>query len=138
MVALRASEAEQGLRPHEFGPAAEDRLTRCGTPATDRFPVSGPVPLPRTGARHAGADMDCVREALNRSTACAVIETFLHANADAPTRADRPLGRLSVQGGLAEGGDSGRIAEFLAGSRRTGERGDLRAIRVRGPADPAR
>ncbi len=67
----------------------------------------------RAVARYAEADMAYAREALAEPTAHEVIESFLRANADALTRADRPSGCLSVQGGLAEGGDSGRIARFL-------------------------
>lgn len=76
----------------------------------------------RAVARYAEHDMAYAREALAEPTAYAVIESFLRANADALTRADRPSGCLSVQGGLAEGGDSGRIATFLADSRLAGER----------------
>ncbi|SEN88168.1 TetR/AcrR family transcriptional regulator [Actinacidiphila rubida] len=75
----------------------------------------------RAVARYAEADMAYAREALTRPTAYDVIETFLRANADALTRPDRPAGCLSVQGGLAEGGDHGHIARFLAGSRLAGE-----------------
>ncbi|OIJ68326.1 TetR family transcriptional regulator [Streptomyces mangrovisoli] len=76
----------------------------------------------RAVARYAEADMAYARAALAQPTAYAVVETFLRANADALTRPDRPSGCLSVQGGLAEGGDSGRIASFLAESRLAGER----------------
>ncbi|MER6272436.1 TetR/AcrR family transcriptional regulator [Streptomyces sp900105755] len=76
----------------------------------------------RAVARYAEADMAYARDALTRPTAYAVIEAFLRANADALTRADRPPGCLSVQGGLAEGGDNGHIAGFLAESRLAGER----------------
>ncbi|MCG7203371.1 TetR/AcrR family transcriptional regulator [Streptomyces arenae] len=75
----------------------------------------------RAVARYAEADMAYAREALTRPTGYAVIAAFLHANVDAITRADRPAGCLSVQGGLADGGDNGRIAEFLAASRLAGE-----------------
>ncbi|GAA5026686.1 TetR/AcrR family transcriptional regulator [Streptomyces siamensis] len=75
----------------------------------------------RAVARYALADMAYAREALTQPTAYAVIETFLRANADAITRADRPPGCLSVQGGLAEGGENGHIAKFLADSRLAGE-----------------
>ncbi|MEU6841676.1 TetR/AcrR family transcriptional regulator [Streptomyces sp. NPDC046716] len=76
----------------------------------------------RAVARYAEADMAYARESLTEPTGYEVIESFLRANADALTRADRPSGCLSVQGGLAEGGDSGRIARFLADSRLVGER----------------
>ncbi|MFG3291981.1 TetR/AcrR family transcriptional regulator [Streptomyces sp. NPDC048179] len=76
----------------------------------------------RAVARYAEADMAYAREALTQPTAYAVIEAFLRANADALTRAGRPPGCLSVQGGLAEGGDHGHIARFLADSRLAGER----------------
>ncbi|MFJ9713881.1 TetR/AcrR family transcriptional regulator [Streptomyces sp. NPDC101234] len=76
----------------------------------------------RAVARYAEADMAYARDALTRPTGYAVIEAFLRANADALTRADRPPGCLSVQGGLAEGGDNGHIAGFLAESRLAGER----------------
>ncbi|MFI5961073.1 TetR/AcrR family transcriptional regulator [Streptomyces asoensis] len=75
----------------------------------------------RAVARYAEADMAYAREALTEPTAYEVVESFLRANADALTRADRPSGCLSVQGGLAEGGESGRIAGFLADSRLAGE-----------------
>ncbi|MFE1923299.1 TetR/AcrR family transcriptional regulator [Streptomyces asoensis] len=75
----------------------------------------------RAVARYAEADMAYAREALTEPTAYEVVESFLRANADALTRADRPSGCLSVQGGLAEGGESGRIASFLADSRLAGE-----------------
>ncbi|MEU5277024.1 TetR/AcrR family transcriptional regulator [Streptomyces asoensis] len=75
----------------------------------------------RAVARYAEADMAYAREALTEPTAYEVVESFLRANADALTRSDRPSGCLSVQGGLAEGGDSGRIARFLADSRLAGE-----------------
>ncbi|MBK3638470.1 TetR/AcrR family transcriptional regulator [Streptomyces asoensis] len=75
----------------------------------------------RAVARYAEADMAYAREALTEPTAYEVVESFLRANADALTRADRPSGCLSVQGGLAEGGESGRIARFLADSRLAGE-----------------
>ncbi|MFJ9732822.1 TetR/AcrR family transcriptional regulator [Streptomyces sp. NPDC101171] len=79
-------------------------------------------------ARYAEADMAYAREALAKPTAYEVVESFLRANADALTRADRPSGCLSVQGGLAEGGDSGRIARFLADSRLAGERALARRL----------
>ncbi|MGW9031616.1 TetR/AcrR family transcriptional regulator [Streptomyces sp. NPDC055722] len=82
----------------------------------------------RAVARYAEADMAYAREALAEPTAHEVIESFLRANADALTRADRPSGCLSVQGGLAEGGDSGRIARFLADSRLAGERALARRL----------
>jgi AcrR family transcriptional regulator len=73
-------------------------------------------------ARYAEADMAYAREALEKPTARAVIESFLRANADALTRPDRPSGCLSVQGGLAGGSDNGHIAQFLADSRAGGEK----------------
>ncbi|MFC4072365.1 TetR/AcrR family transcriptional regulator [Actinoplanes subglobosus] len=73
-------------------------------------------------ARYAEIDMAYAREALAQPTAYAVIEGFLRANADALTRADRPAGCLSIQGGLAAGSDHGHVARFLAESRLTGER----------------
>ncbi|MGD1225673.1 TetR/AcrR family transcriptional regulator [Streptomyces krungchingensis] len=82
----------------------------------------------RAVARYAEADMAYAREALVKPTAHEVIESFLRANADALTRADRPSGCLSVQGGLAEGGDSGRIARFLADSRLAGEQALARRL----------
>lgn len=75
----------------------------------------------RAVARYAEAEMAYARDALTRPTAYAVIEAFLRANADALTRPGRPPGCLSVQGGLAEGGDNGHVAQFLARSRLTGE-----------------
>ncbi|MGY6024565.1 TetR/AcrR family transcriptional regulator [Streptomyces spinosirectus] len=75
----------------------------------------------RAVARYTQAEMAYAREALTQPTAYSVIETFLRANADALTLADRPPGCLSVQGGLAEGGDNGRIAKFLAERRLAGE-----------------
>ncbi|TCR26941.1 TetR/AcrR family transcriptional regulator [Streptomyces sp. BK205] len=75
----------------------------------------------RAVARYAEADMAYAREALAESTAYAVITSFLRANVEALTRPDRPSGCLSVQGGLAQGGESGRIARFLADSRLAGE-----------------
>lgn len=76
----------------------------------------------RAVARYAEIDMAYAREALTRTTAFAVIEDFLRANAEALTRTDRPAGCLSIQGGLAEGGDRGSTARFLAESRLAGER----------------
>ncbi|GIF15979.1 TetR/AcrR family transcriptional regulator [Actinoplanes teichomyceticus] len=75
----------------------------------------------RAVARYAEADMAYAREALAQPTAYAVIESFLRANADALTRADRPRGCLSVQGGLAAGSDGGSAAKCLAASRLAGE-----------------
>ncbi|MEU1710516.1 TetR/AcrR family transcriptional regulator [Streptomyces sp. NPDC005706] len=75
----------------------------------------------RAVARYAEADMAYARDALTQPTAYAAIEAFLRANADALTRTDRPPGCLSVQGGLAEGGDNGHTAKFLADSRLAGE-----------------
>ncbi|GGL06495.1 TetR family transcriptional regulator [Sphaerisporangium melleum] len=72
-------------------------------------------------ARYAEADMAYAREALAEPTAYQVIEKFLRANADALTRADRPSGCLSIQGGLSTGSDGGSIARFLAASRLAGE-----------------
>ncbi|MFI0718273.1 TetR/AcrR family transcriptional regulator [Streptomyces sp. NPDC021224] len=71
--------------------------------------------------RYAEAEMAYAREALAEPTAYAVVEAFLRANADALTRPDRPPGCLSVQGALAQGGDGGHIAAFLAGRRLAGE-----------------
>ncbi|MEU8663441.1 TetR/AcrR family transcriptional regulator, partial [Actinoplanes philippinensis] len=71
----------------------------------------------RAIARYAEADMAYAREALAAPTAYQVIERFLRANADALTRADRPHGCLSIQGGLAAGSDGGSVAGFLAASR---------------------
>ncbi|MCO8277298.1 TetR/AcrR family transcriptional regulator [Actinoplanes sp. TRM 88003] len=71
--------------------------------------------------RYAEVDMAYVRSALAQPTAYAVIEDFLRANVEALTRPDRPAGCLSIQGGIASGSDDGRIAEFLATSRRAGE-----------------
>lgn len=73
-------------------------------------------------ARYAEVDMAYAREALAAPTAYEVAVSFLRANVEALTRPDRPAGCLSVQGGLAEGADDGRIAAFLAESRRAGER----------------
>ncbi|MCF3964211.1 TetR/AcrR family transcriptional regulator [Streptomyces fuscigenes] len=73
-------------------------------------------------ARYARIDMAYAREALEQPTAYAVVEAFLRANADALTQPGRPPGCLSVQGGIAEGGDHGNISQFLAGSRLAGER----------------
>ncbi|MEV6343267.1 TetR/AcrR family transcriptional regulator [Actinoplanes sp. NPDC051851] len=70
-------------------------------------------------ARYAAVDMAYAGEALRQETGFAVIATFLHTNADALTRADRPPGCLSIQGGLATG--SAGVAEFLAASRLAGE-----------------
>jgi AcrR family transcriptional regulator len=75
----------------------------------------------RAVARYAEADMAYAREALAEPTAYAVIEKFLRTNADALTRADRPHGCLSIQGGLAGGSDDGGTARFLATSRLAGE-----------------
>ena len=72
----------------------------------------------RALARYAEADMAYARKALEESTAYAVIESFLRANADAISRPDRPAGCLSIQGGLAAGSE---IAEFLAAGRLAGE-----------------
>lgn len=66
--------------------------------------------------------MAYAREALARPTAYQVIESFLRANVEALTRADRPSGCLSIQGGLAGGSDHGEVARFLAESRLAGER----------------
>ncbi|SNY50041.1 TetR/AcrR family transcriptional regulator [Paractinoplanes atraurantiacus] len=76
----------------------------------------------RAVARYAEHDMAYAREALAEPTAYQVIERFLRANADALTRADRPAGCLSIQGGLAGGSDNGEVAQFLAASRLGGER----------------
>jgi AcrR family transcriptional regulator len=73
----------------------------------------------RALTRYAEEDMAYARAALEEPTAYQVVESFLRANADAITRADRPAGCLSIQGGLAAGSD---IAEFLATSRLAGER----------------
>jgi len=75
----------------------------------------------RALALYAQEEMAYAREALAQPTAYAVIETFLRANAEALTRDDRPPGCLSVQGGLAQGGDNGHVARFLADSRLAGE-----------------
>lgn len=71
----------------------------------------------RAVARYAEIDMEYARAALAEPTARRVIASFLHANADALTRPDRPAGCLSIQGGLAGTG----TAEFLAASRLAGE-----------------
>ncbi|MFF5081283.1 TetR/AcrR family transcriptional regulator [Actinoplanes sp. NPDC000266] len=76
----------------------------------------------RAVARYAEHDMAYARQALAEPTAYKVIEKFLRANADALTRADRPAGCLSIQGGLAGGSDNGEVAQFLATSRMGGER----------------
>jgi AcrR family transcriptional regulator len=76
----------------------------------------------RAVARYAEEDMAYARAALEQSTAYAVAESFLRANVEALTREGRPSGCLSVQGGLADGTDDGRIAAFLASSRLAGER----------------
>ncbi|MFC8733483.1 TetR/AcrR family transcriptional regulator [Luteimicrobium sp. NPDC057192] len=102
----------------------------------------------RAVAHYAEVDMAYAREALEQPTAYDVARAFLHANAEALTRPDRPAGCLSVQGGLAAGADDGRAAAFLAQSRLRGERalaerfaravdeGDLSA--ATDPADLAR
>ncbi|MEU8813689.1 TetR/AcrR family transcriptional regulator [Actinoplanes sp. NPDC048796] len=76
----------------------------------------------RAVARYAEHDMAYAKEALAEPTAYRVIEKFLRSNADALTRADRPAGCLSIQGGLAGGSDNGEMAQFLAASRLGGER----------------
>ena len=73
-------------------------------------------------ARYAERDMAYAREAFAEPTAYAVVANFLRANADALTRTGCPAGCLSIQGGLAGGSDSGRVAQFLAASRLAGER----------------
>ncbi|MGW8565334.1 TetR/AcrR family transcriptional regulator [Isoptericola sp. NPDC055881] len=76
----------------------------------------------RAVSRYAEVDMAYARQALQEPTAYEVARAFLHANVEALTRPDRPSGCLSVQGGLAAGGDGGRAAAFLAQSRLRGER----------------
>jgi AcrR family transcriptional regulator len=76
----------------------------------------------RAVARYAEQDMAYAREALAQPTAYEVIESFLRANVEALTRADRPSGCLSIQGGLAGGSDDGQVARFLSESRLAGER----------------
>ncbi|WP_306215333.1 TetR/AcrR family transcriptional regulator [Actinoplanes sp. RD1] len=76
----------------------------------------------RAVARYAEEDMAYARAALEQPTAYAVIAKFLHDNADAVTRTDRPAGCLSIQGGLACGSDNGHVSQFLAASRLAGER----------------
>lgn len=75
----------------------------------------------RVVARYAETDMAYALEAFEQPTGYAVIETFLRANVDALTRADRPAGCLSIQGGLSCGTDNAHIADFLAASRFAGE-----------------
>ena len=75
----------------------------------------------RAVARYAETDMAYAREAFEQPTAHAVIETFLRANVDALTRAGRPAGCLTIQGGLSCGTDNAHIAGFLAASRLAGE-----------------
>jgi AcrR family transcriptional regulator len=75
----------------------------------------------RAVTRYAETDMAYARAALEQPDAYAVIETFLHANVDALTRADRPAGCLCIQGGLACGSDHAGVAGFLAASRLAGE-----------------
>ncbi|MCY1145432.1 TetR/AcrR family transcriptional regulator [Actinoplanes sp. Pm04-4] len=75
----------------------------------------------RAVTRYAEIDMAYARAALAQPTAYEVIETFLRTNADALTRADRPAGCLSIQGGIASGNDDGQISQFLAGRRLAGE-----------------
>ncbi|WP_406831740.1 TetR/AcrR family transcriptional regulator [Pedococcus sp. KACC 23699] len=73
-------------------------------------------------ARYAEVDMAYAREALEQPTAADVVTSLLHRNVDAVTRADRPAGCLTVQGGTACGAGNEAIADFLAASRLTGER----------------
>ena len=78
----------------------------------------------RALARYAEADMAYARKALEESTAYAVIESFLRANADAISRPDRPAGCLSIQGGLAAGRLAGEQA-LAARLARAVDEGDL-------------
>lgn len=71
--------------------------------------------------RYAERDMAYARAALEQPTALQVVRFFLHENARALTRGDRPAGCLSVQGGLACSPANAAITQFLAASRLAGE-----------------
>ncbi|MGN8049079.1 TetR/AcrR family transcriptional regulator [Curtobacterium sp. 22159] len=72
--------------------------------------------------RYAEVEMAYVSDALAEPTARAVAEHYLRSNVAAVTNPGRPAGCLSIQGGLAGGGDDRRIVAFLEESRAGGER----------------
>ncbi|MCG5440317.1 TetR/AcrR family transcriptional regulator [Micromonospora foliorum] len=72
-------------------------------------------------ARYAEKDMRYARDAFAQPTAYEVVATLLRENVVAVTRPDRPLGCLSIQGGVACATENAPVAGFLASSRLAGE-----------------
>lgn len=72
-------------------------------------------------ARYAAIDMAYVDDALRQATAYQVAHALLHENAHAVTRAGRPPGCLSLQGGTSSSVENVEVPAFLAAGRLAGE-----------------
>jgi AcrR family transcriptional regulator len=75
----------------------------------------------RVVAHYAEHDMAYAQAALAEPSALRVVHRFLNDNAVALTRADKPPGCLSIQGGLSCSTENQDVAQFLAASRLAGE-----------------
>jgi AcrR family transcriptional regulator len=75
----------------------------------------------RVISKYAEQDMSYARRALDQPTGYDVARALLLDNVDAVTRPDRPAGCLSIQGGIAVGEGSERVARFLGERRLAGE-----------------
>lgn len=110
---------------HGFEGASLDKLTRAmGINRPSLYKAFGnKEQLFRLAvARYAEADMAYARAALRQRTAAAVARSLLHGNVEAVTRADRPAGCLTVQGGTTCAAGNEAVTRFLAASRLAGER----------------
>jgi AcrR family transcriptional regulator len=76
----------------------------------------------RVVAHYAEHDMAYAQAALAEPSALRVVHRFLNDNAAALTRAGKPPGCLSIQGGLSCSTENQDVAQFLAASRLAGEK----------------
>ncbi|GAA1560576.1 TetR/AcrR family transcriptional regulator [Kribbella lupini] len=76
----------------------------------------------RVVAHYAEHEMAYAQAALAEPTALGVVHRFLNDNVIALTRDDKPLGCLSIQGGLSCSTENQDVAQFLAASRLAGEK----------------
>lgn len=75
----------------------------------------------RAVARYAKVDMAYIDAALDKPTARAVAEHYVHSNVLAITDPSKPPGCLSIQGGLAGSSTDQRVVDFLNSTRAAGE-----------------
>jgi AcrR family transcriptional regulator len=106
------------------GTSISDLTTAMGVNKPSLYAVYGGKAdlFRRVVAHYAEHEMSYTQAALAEPTALAVVHRFLNDNVIALTRDDKPLGCLSIQGGLSCSTENQDVAQFLAASRLAGEK----------------